>query len=247
MPKTLKDSETYFAELVGKWIAKPDSLTDDEQKELRKLAFEHFPNQGRIDIAGKSLTRGIFVGFKNPEPILDFLDDKPFKLERAHKRRLFESWSVEPEVAFHFASAVHGRRFHAQPYPMGIVFRHKFKPKEIVLDVASDYIDSDLSNMLNKAMVSYGSSFKDRKYESEILVDSYKANVVALCRNVSKFYIKNKILKEEPDIADSIMERLDNRSIHRVRKLNSWTSSKDDFPGVRVGFTCYGRRLSLFD
>ena len=209
-----KDSEKYFAELVGQWVSHPDNLSVAQQKELRELAFKVLPNQGRIAVTRKSLTRGIAVDLKSSGAILDFLNDKPFKLERADTSKLFESWSTDERTSRSF---MYFSSRNDSIYPMGILFRHKFKPKEIILDMASDYMDPTFAETLDKAIAYYGGGVGTRKEENEVLVDSYKANVIALCKNVSKFSLLSITLKEMY-IYEAIMDRLASKYFKSLNK-----------------------------
>ena len=237
----LTEEQRRFVHLFAMWITQPDDVSFTEQKELRKLAQIYFPDKGRADIARKPVYRGIAVGFKDSYPIIDFLNDKPFKLNRANKRRLFESWSNTAVMAEHFMGNTWGWQKKAR-HPMGILFSHKFKPKEIILHLASDYIDKDLGKALDMTIDDYsGGDFLSRKEEDEILTDSYKANIITRCKNVPKFSLRWKTLNED-DLYTTLMSKLDSFSQQEFEDRIKFMRP-DEF----IIFSCHGKKLSIQD
>ena len=179
------------------------------------------------------------MGFSDHDPILDFLNDKPFKLKRPHKRRLFESWSGSETLAKVFIRE-NWERADRLRHPFGLLFKHKFKPKDVVLHLASEHLSKKMGKLLDRAIDEYtGGDFLSRKQEDEILIESYKANVIRMCSNVVKFTLSFSTLSII-DVHGAIQDKLDRNS---QRELDAMFDSLrgDDL----ITFSCHGKGLSL--
>ena len=95
---------------------------------------------------------------------------------------------------------------------MGILFKHKFKPDDIILDLASKFLDPEVSEIVDDFIVKYGTGEVTSRYEEkEVIVKSYKANTITLCKNVTEFTLMVTALNSMA-VYDAIMDRLNNKS-----------------------------------
>ena len=174
-----------FATLVGSWVGGWNMRTGEsllslgEQKLLKELSYKFFPDSARVQVAKRPLVRSIAVGFDAVDSILDFLDNKAFKLKRKRKSNLFESWSRRTTSA---SGYMNPWTQESQPFDpskprnkafgLGLMFSHKFKPDEIILYLGSRMIDPELAKTINRAISFQSGGMSNRSSEAEVLVDA---------------------------------------------------------------------------
>ena len=175
------------------------------------------------------------MGFDTVDPILDFLNNKSFKLKRKGKSNLFESWSRGMGGVKWYMDP-HDREYNSfdpskpknKKFGLGLMFSHKFMPDEIILYLGSRSLDPKLAKMINREISFYSAGIANRSPESEVLIDSYKANTIALCKNVKRFALSMKTFKREPVVYEALMGRLDNPQDKKALK-RFYEKSKYDY------------------
>ena len=209
-----------FVDLVGRWVSGFDRtgkslLSLKEQAQLKELSYIFFPDSARVQVSKRPLVRSIAVGFDTVDPILDFLDNKTFKLKRKLRSNLFESWSRRASVSEFYMNPSMEEMDPFDPskprnklYAMGLMFQHKFKPDEIILYLGSRSINSELGRKMTQAISKELDGIAKRSDQSEVLVDAYEANIIALCKNVKRFSLSKKTLRREPVVYEELINRL---------------------------------------